>query len=131
MSETRSNCDCGESECGERVGLEEQTNSVAAEAGTCCDLGTTGGKFSLDMRVKELIAIGASITANCQPCLDYHVARARENGAEEAEIQEAIAVGKIVRKGAAGKMDQYAAQMLKGTAATPDDSAKSDGYPLT
>ena len=25
----------------------------------------------MDDRIKELIAIGASITANCQPCLEY------------------------------------------------------------
>ncbi len=85
----------------------------------------------MDMRVKELIAIGASITANCQPCLEYHVAKARENGAEEAEIQEAIAVGKIVRKGAAGKMDQYAAEMLRGIASKPDGKAASDGCEMT
>ncbi|NIM05141.1 MAG: carboxymuconolactone decarboxylase family protein, partial [Armatimonadetes bacterium] len=44
----------------------------------------------MDKRTKELIAIGASITANCQPCLEYHVTKARENGAEEEEIKEAI-----------------------------------------
>ena len=45
----------------------------------------------MEMRIKGLIAIGASITANCQACLDYHVTKARESDAEENEIQEAIA----------------------------------------
>ena len=27
----------------------------------------------LDERTKELIAIGASVCAHCQPCLTYHV----------------------------------------------------------
>lgn len=85
----------------------------------------------MDDRVKELIAIGASITANCQPCLEYHVAKARENGAEEEEIKEAIAVGKIVRKGAAGKMDQYASKMFKDTTATRDAAENVDGCQLT
>ena len=66
----------------------------------------------MDMRTKELIAIGASITANCQPCLEYHVTKARDNGAEEKEIKEAIAVGRTVRRGAAGKVDQHASEML-------------------
>ena len=34
--------------------------------------------MNLDIRTRELIAIGASITANCQPCLQYHVSRAIE-----------------------------------------------------
>ena len=85
----------------------------------------------MNMRVKELIAIGASITANCQACLEHHVAKAREDGAEEEEIKEAIAVGKIVRKGAAGKMDQYASKMFKDTTATPDAAENASGCQLT
>jgi AhpD family alkylhydroperoxidase len=131
MSKADIKCECSESERSERVGQEDPTNAVAAESATCCDLGEKRGKCGMDMRVKELIAIGASITANCQPCLDYHVARARENGAEEAEITEAIAVGRIVRRGASGKMDRYADEMLRGTAAKPDDKAKGDGCELT
>ena len=77
----------------------------------------------MDNRIKELIAIGASITANCQPCLEHHVAKARENGAEDEEVKQAIAVGKIVRKGAAGKMDRYASEMFEETAA-PLDAAE-------
>ena len=80
----------------------------------------------MDTRTKELIAIGASVTANCQPCLEYHVTKARENGAEEKEIKEAIAVGRTVRKGAAGKMDQYASEMLSDPAVATDAPEKAD-----
>ena len=66
----------------------------------------------MDIRIKELIAIGASITANCKPCLEYHVAKAKENGANDQEIAEAVAVGKMVRKGAASKMDQFTSTVL-------------------
>jgi AhpD family alkylhydroperoxidase len=62
----------------------------------------------MDIRIKELIAVGASVTANCQPCLDYHVSAARQAGADEKEINTAIEVAKAVRKGAAAKMDQFA-----------------------
>jgi len=65
--------------------------------------------MKLDTRIKELIAVGASVAANCQPCLQYHVAKARESGADEEEIAVAIAVAKAVRKGAAAKMDDFAA----------------------
>jgi len=60
----------------------------------------------MDNKVKELIAIGASVTANCQPCLKYHVSKAKENGASEQEIEEAIAMAKKVRKGAMSMMDE-------------------------
>ena len=59
-----------------------------------------------DEKNKELIAIGASISANCHPCIKYHVAKARELEIDEEEIQQAIDVGKMVRKGAAGQMDK-------------------------
>lgn len=67
-----------------------------------------------DEKTKELIAIGASITANCHPCLDYHVAKARELGVGNDEILEAIEVGKQVRRGASAKTDRLAAQHVGG-----------------
>ena len=66
----------------------------------------------MDVRIKELIAIGASVTANCKPCLEYHVAKARENGAADEEIAEAVAVAQMVRKGAASKMDEFILAVL-------------------
>ena len=60
----------------------------------------------LDNKIRELIAVGASVAANCHPCVQYHVSKARETGAEEQAIQEALEVGKMVRKGAAGEMDK-------------------------
>jgi AhpD family alkylhydroperoxidase len=60
----------------------------------------------LDEHILRLIAVGASVTANCQPCLQINVAQALECGVNGQEIAEAIEVGKMVRKGAAAKMDQ-------------------------
>lgn len=58
----------------------------------------------MDSRIRELIAIGASVTAHCQPCLSYHVGKAREMGIDEQEIREAIAVGHQVEKGSVSAM---------------------------
>jgi AhpD family alkylhydroperoxidase len=66
----------------------------------------------MDNRIKGLIAIGASVTANCRPCLNYHVGKAREAGADEQEIGEAIDVAKAVRKGAMNKMDEFASTIV-------------------
>ncbi len=71
-----------------------------------------------DEKMQALIAVGASITANCQPCLDYHVAHARERGGDADEINAAIEIGKQVRRGAATKMDQNINRMVSGSSET-------------
>jgi len=63
--------------------------------------------MKLDERMLRLIAVGASITANCQLCLQANLAKAQESGANEQEIAEAIWVGRMVRRGAASKMEEF------------------------
>ncbi len=67
--------------------------------------------MKLDGRVMRLIAVGASVTANCQPCLETNVRKAGQNGADEREIAEAIEIGKMVRRAAAAKMDKFASSL--------------------
>jgi AhpD family alkylhydroperoxidase len=74
--------------------------------------------MELTEKVKELVAVGASITANCQPCLQYHTEKALANGADAGEVKAAIEVGKQVRKGASAKMDQFSSS-LKETNPVP------------
>jgi AhpD family alkylhydroperoxidase len=76
----------------------------------------------LDERTMRLIAVGASITANCQPCLQANIAKARENGSGEQEIAEAIWVGKMVRRGAASKMDNFADRLSQAAPQTVNPS---------
>lgn len=66
----------------------------------------------MDEKTKELVAIGASVGAHCQPCLTYHVTKAKEMGIEAKEIHEAIAVGQMVEKGAMSAMKQFAAEIV-------------------
>jgi AhpD family alkylhydroperoxidase len=77
------------------------------------DILMEGQNKMLDDRIKELIAIGASVSANCHPCVKHHTAKAREMKIDEAEIQQAINVGKMVRKGAAGQMDKLLEELSK------------------
>lgn len=79
--------------------------------------------MKLDNRITELIAIGASVAVNCQPCLQYHIDKALDCGAGEHEIAEAIEAAKMVRKGAAAKMDKFAA----GLSRTEPSSAGAPG----
>jgi AhpD family alkylhydroperoxidase len=65
----------------------------------------------MEDKVKLLIAVGASITANCQACLKTAVTQALKAGVDKKEILEATAIGRIVRKGAFGKMDKFASTL--------------------
>ncbi len=67
--------------------------------------------MQIDERVARLIAVGASVSANCQPCLQRTVRQAREAGLREDEIADAITIGKTVRKGAASAMDALIAEL--------------------
>jgi AhpD family alkylhydroperoxidase len=69
--------------------------------------------MQLDNRIAELIAVGASVTANCQPCLKMHAARALEGGAEAQEIADAIHIARLVRKGAGSVMDRFASSLAQ------------------
>ncbi len=61
----------------------------------------------MDNQIKELIAVGASVAANCQPCLKHHVQEAQKCGADEEAIREAIEVGQMVKKGAMRKFNEF------------------------
>jgi len=74
--------------------------------------------MKLDIRIRELIAIGTAIGANCHVCLKHHAAKAREENVPDDEIAEAIEVGKAVRKGAQGSMDKLANELLSESRAT-------------
>ena len=77
--------------------------------------------MTLDERTAMLIAVGASIAANCQPCLEINVVRAQEHGIDPREIADALEVGRMVRKGAAAKMDRFAAGLSVPVTASGDD----------
>lgn len=66
----------------------------------------------MNERTKELIAIGASVGAHCQPCLTYHVEKAREMGIVEEDIRAAIDTGHMVEKGAMSAMRKFSAAVL-------------------
>ena len=68
----------------------------------------------MDEKTKELVAIGASVCAHCQPCVNYHVAKARALGLGEELIREAVAVGRMVEKGSGVAMRDYVEKVLGG-----------------
>jgi AhpD family alkylhydroperoxidase len=75
----------------------------------------------MENKTKLLIAVGASVTANCQPCLKTAVTEAQSAGVDEKEILEAIAIGRVVRKGSFGKMDKFASTLTGKDFASSSD----------
>jgi len=58
----------------------------------------------MDVIMKELVFLGASVSAHCFPCFDFHLEQARKLGICEKEIQESIRAGYMVMNGAGDKM---------------------------
>ncbi len=75
----------------------------------------------MDEQTKELIAIGASIGAHCQPCLTYHVGKAKTLGIDAGLITAAAHVGHMVEKGAMAAMREFSKCALDTP--NPDGSA--------
>jgi len=75
----------------------------------------------MENKIKILIAVGASVTANCQPCLKTAITQAQLAGADKKEILEAIAIGRVVRKGAFGKMDKFASVLIGKDVGSSDE----------
>jgi AhpD family alkylhydroperoxidase len=47
--------------------------------------------------VNELVALGAAIAANCEPCLKYHYHKAQELGVSKADMARAVEMGAKVK----------------------------------
>ncbi|MGA2654241.1 MAG: carboxymuconolactone decarboxylase family protein [Terracidiphilus sp.] len=75
--------------------------------------------MSLDEKVRELIAVGASIAVTNPPEVKYRISRARELGVQDDELKEAIEIGRLVRFGASSKTDLFASSLA--TTPTPQE----------
>lgn len=62
----------------------------------------------LTEKEKELIAVGASVAAGCQPCTEYHVKTARTAGACDRSVTLAVETALAVRESATRTMDEWA-----------------------
>jgi AhpD family alkylhydroperoxidase len=56
---------------------------------------------AVPVKYKELIALGVAFTTQCPYCIELHAGRARQAGASDKEIAEAVVVAAALRAGAA------------------------------
>ena len=74
----------------------------------------------LEQREKELAAIGASIGANCRPCIEHHLQAGREAGLSEAELADAVATARGVRIEATVLFSVRVDELLGGGGSVPE-----------
>lgn len=75
-------------------------------------------------QVAELVAIGAAIAANCEPCFKYHYDQARKLGVSERDMRYAVDLAQKVKDTPARAMLGLAERYLG--AATPETRAAAD-----
>ena len=62
--------------------------------------------------VEELVAIGASIACNCDPCFKYHFREAMNLGVPRADVALAVATARKVKEHVAELMLKTAGEQL-------------------
>ena len=73
--------------------------------------------------VKELVALGASIASNCEPCFRHHYAQARKLGATRDDMAQAVAIAQAVKDTPARAMLEMADRYLSPKPAAPEAAA--------
>lgn len=85
------------------------------------------GAVLLTPQVMELIALGAAIGASCEPCFKFHYDKARKLGIKPETMQEAVAIGDMVKQASAKNIMELAGRILGKTAADNTGSACCGG----
>jgi AhpD family alkylhydroperoxidase len=62
--------------------------------------------------VAELVAIGAAIAANCEPCFRYHSAQARKLGVSSQDMARTVAMARAVKEAPARAILELAGRTL-------------------
>ncbi len=67
---------------------------------------------ALPKRVKELIAVGISVTMDCRSCMQWHIEQAAASGADAAQVLEAVEVGIEMGGGPATVSARFALEVM-------------------
>jgi AhpD family alkylhydroperoxidase len=86
--------------------------------------GLAPSKAVYNEAVGELVALGAAIAANCQPCFKYHHQKAQALGLSEDDMTSAVNTAMAVKKMAEQETLELADQMLSSV---PEAKAQEGG----
>lgn len=79
--------------------------------------------------VAELVAIGAAIASNCEPCFKYHFDKARKLGVSREDMQRAVETAQAVKESPARSILETASRILKFDP-NADSHSQSEGLPV-
>ncbi len=76
--------------------------------------------------VAELVAIGAAIAANCEPCFKYHYAKAKKLGVCPRDMARAVAMAQAVKEAPARSILGLAERTLRCRVSRQEAGAPSE-----
>ena len=79
--------------------------------------------MALEQGDKELAAIGASIGANCRPCIEHHLTAGRDAGLSEPELDDAVANAGAARREAVELLSARIDELLGRGGPPPEPGA--------
>ena len=59
----------------------------------------------LDGKIRELVAMAASVACGCEPCLKYHYDQAKKAGCNLEEMSETVSIARKVKQAPPKAMD--------------------------
>lgn len=68
----------------------------------------------MDAEIKELVAIAASVAGRCQPCLRFHLGRAKELEIPRDQVLEALELGRKVNSVGGDRMWEFTQDLMEG-----------------
>ena len=68
---------------------------------------------ALPKKTKELIAVGISVTSDCESCMQWHIEQAAAAGATMREVLEAVEVGIEMGGGPATVSARFALEVIE------------------
>ena len=77
--------------------------------------------------VRELVAIGAAIGSNCEPCFKYHYSEARKLGVSKEDIRQSVDMAQRVKDSPAGSIRALAEKLLDESGASAESGGKCCG----
>jgi AhpD family alkylhydroperoxidase len=80
----------------------------------------------LEQQEKELAAIGASIGANCRPCIEHHLPAGREAGLSDTELADAVTTAQAVRREAVELLSARVDELLERAGSAPEPGAVAE-----
>lgn len=63
-------------------------------------------------QVQELVAIGAAIAANCEPCFKFHYSKARKLEVSNEELSKAVEIATMVKTASVQNISDLAEKYL-------------------